>query len=153
MQLNPRRPKTTKMMRTISQLCLGSSACLVRRNVSSARLRPSCFLFRPLSPHAIHHSLPAGVDATLCKECKPLARIAEPTSGLPPASTKIKKILHILKTIDERSEGVEKTIIFSQFTTMLDLIEPFLDAQGIDHVRCSPLRHHIMTDADELAHH
>ena len=55
--------------------------------------------------------------------------------------------------IDERSEGVEKTIIFSQFTTMLDLIEPFLDAQGIKHVRCSSLRHHIMTDADELAHH
>lgn len=44
--------------------------------------------------------------------------------------------MDILKTIDERSEGVEKTIIFSQFTTMLDLIEPFLDAHDIKHVRC-----------------
>lgn len=31
---------------------------------------------------------------------------------------------------------MEKTIIFSQFTTMLDLIELFLDAHGVKHVRC-----------------
>ncbi|KAG8215967.1 putative ATP-dependent helicase, partial [Butyriboletus roseoflavus] len=81
--------------------------------------------------------LPAAVNATHCNECRPLAKTAEPTlnSNLPLESAKIKKILDILKTIDERSEGVEKTIIFSQFTTMLNLIEPFLDAQGIKHVR------------------
>ena len=44
--------------------------------------------------------------------------------------------MEILKDIDKRSDGAEKTIIFSQFTSMLNLIEPFLDAEGIKHVRC-----------------
>ncbi|KAH0831071.1 hypothetical protein J3R83DRAFT_13598 [Lanmaoa asiatica] len=84
-----------------------------------------------------HVGLPAGDNTTHCKKCQPLIKTTEPTlnSKLPPESAKIKKILDILKTIDERSEGGEKTIIFSQFTTMLDLIEPFLDAHGIKHVR------------------
>ncbi|KAF9242263.1 SNF2 family N-terminal domain-containing protein [Melanogaster broomeanus] len=82
--------------------------------------------------------LPAGDDSH-CKECLLVAKTAEraiaTNSKLPPESAKIKKILEILKMIDERSEGVEKTIVFSQFTSMLDLLEPFLDAQGIKHVR------------------
>ncbi|KZT01342.1 uncharacterized protein LAESUDRAFT_739218 [Laetiporus sulphureus 93-53] len=56
-------------------------------------------------------------------------------SDLPPDSTKIRKILEILQEIDELSEGTEKTIIFSQFTSMLDLIEPFLRAEKIKFVR------------------
>jgi len=83
-------------------------------------------------------ALTAGDDATHCKECQLVAKTTVPTSlnsNLPPESAKIKKIMDILKKIDERSEGVEKTIIFSQFTSMLDLIEPFLDADGIKHVR------------------
>lgn len=89
--------------------------------------------------HSVDYSLAPEGNATHCRECQPLAKTTEPAlnSNLPPESAKIKKILHILKTIDERSEGVEKTIIFSQFTTMLDLIEPFLDAHGIKHVRCT----------------
>lgn len=92
-----------------------------------------------LRPHSAYHSLTAGDDATHCKECQSVAKTTQPTfnSDLPPESAKIKKILSILKMIDERSEGVEKTIIFSQFTTMLDLIEPFLDADGVKHVRCT----------------
>ncbi|KAF8452372.1 SNF2 family N-terminal domain-containing protein [Boletus edulis BED1] len=82
-------------------------------------------------------TLATGDDVTHCRECQPLAKSTEPTSKskLPPDSAKIRKILEILKKIGERSEGVEKTIIFSQFTTMLDLIEPFLDAHGVKHVR------------------
>ncbi|KAI9569336.1 SNF2 family N-terminal domain-containing protein [Boletus coccyginus] len=82
-------------------------------------------------------ALAAGDNATHCTECRSLAKTTESTlkSNLPPESAKIKKILDILNTIDERSESVEKTIIFSQFTTMLDLIEPFLDARGIKHIR------------------
>ncbi|KAG9313720.1 hypothetical protein JVU11DRAFT_6070 [Chiua virens] len=81
--------------------------------------------------------LPVGDHGTHCKGCQPLANTIEPkvNSNLPPESTKIKKILDILQMINERSDGTEKTIVFSQFTTMLDLIEPFLDAQGIKHVR------------------
>ena len=102
------------------------------------RVRRS-YLTRPLCPHSAYHSLTAGDDAIHCKECQLVAKTTEPTlnSNLPPESAKIKKILDILKRIDERSEGVEKTIIFSQFTSMLDLIEPFLDADGIKHVRCT----------------
>ncbi|KAI0088296.1 SNF2 family N-terminal domain-containing protein [Irpex rosettiformis] len=53
---------------------------------------------------------------------------------LPPSSAKIRKIIDILDEIEERGEG-EKTIIFSQFTSMLDLIEPFLKANSIKYVR------------------
>jgi SNF2 family DNA or RNA helicase len=45
-------------------------------------------------------------------------------------------ILKLLKEVDERSQGEEKTIVFSQFTKMLDLIEPFLNEKGIKYVRC-----------------
>ena len=37
--------------------------------------------------------------------------------------------------IEGREEG-EKTIIFSQFTSMLDLIQPFLRHRGVKFVRC-----------------
>ena len=56
-------------------------------------------------------------------------------SDLPPDSAKIRKILELLGKVDERDDE-EKTIIFSQFTSMLDLIQPFLKAEGIRHVRC-----------------
>jgi SNF2 family DNA or RNA helicase len=42
-------------------------------------------------------------------------------------STKIRKLLHILN----RESGEYKFIVFSQFTTMLDLIEPFLKRDGL----------------------
>ena len=45
-------------------------------------------------------------------------------------------ILKLLNEIDERSGNEEKTIIFSQFTSMLDLIEPFLNEKGVKYVRC-----------------
>ena len=50
--------------------------------------------------------------------------------------SKTRKIIELLKEIDERSHGEDKTIIFSQFTSMLDIIEPFLEAEGIEYVRC-----------------
>lgn len=114
----------------------GSKKCRLCQTASVIPLQPLTF------SSLVYHSLPAGDDSTYCKECKPLARATEPTSksSLPAVSAKIKKILDLLKMIGERSEGVEKTIVFSQFTTMLDLIEPFLDAHGIKHVRCSSLR-------------
>jgi SNF2 family DNA or RNA helicase len=37
---------------------------------------------------------------------------------------------------NERNLTGEKTIVFSQFTTMLDLIQPFLKDAGISFVRC-----------------
>jgi SNF2 family DNA or RNA helicase len=60
---------------------------------------------------------------------------------LPPDSAKIRKILELLNEIKQRKnkEGEpqgEKTIVFSQFTTMLDLIQLFLKDAGITFVRC-----------------
>jgi SNF2 family DNA or RNA helicase len=59
-------------------------------------------------------------------------------------------MLELLDEIKSRSDTVtdedgnelkkkrrEKTIIFSQFTSMLDLMEPFLQEEGIDYVRCT----------------
>ena len=48
-------------------------------------------------------------------------------------------ILKLLDDIKTRSDGVEKTIIFSQFTSMLDLIEPFLKDEYIRYVRCTSI--------------
>lgn len=49
------------------------------------------------------------------------------------SSTKIRTMLRLLDTI--RKEGEEKTIVFSQFTSFLDLVEPFLREEGHKFVR------------------
>ncbi|EIW80017.1 hypothetical protein CONPUDRAFT_126467 [Coniophora puteana RWD-64-598 SS2] len=54
---------------------------------------------------------------------------------LPPSSAKIRKILEIMRETERRSGGVEKTIVFSQFTSFLDVLGPFLDREGVKHVR------------------
>lgn len=68
-----------------------------------------------------------------CIDCVPLAMQAKEEKQ---SSAKIRKIIEILTDIKERSEGREKTIVFSQFTSMLDLIEPFLRDERIRYVRC-----------------
>lgn len=45
-------------------------------------------------------------------------------------------LLKLLREVDTRSKSTEKTIVFSQFTSFLDLIEPYFRAEGIDYVRC-----------------
>jgi SNF2 family DNA or RNA helicase len=55
---------------------------------------------------------------------------------LPPtASSKIRQLMDILKDIQSKGE---RSIVFSQFTSFLDLLGPFLNASGISHVRCKP---------------
>ncbi len=51
-------------------------------------------------------------------------------------SAKIRKILDLLEYIKRHEGGVQKTIIFSQFVKMIDLISPVLKEMGIGHVRC-----------------
>ncbi|MCJ1243577.1 hypothetical protein MMC30_000774 [Trapelia coarctata] len=46
-------------------------------------------------------------------------------------STKIQHLLHILR----RESGTHKFIVFSQFTSMLNLIEPFLKSEGLVYTR------------------
>lgn len=78
------------------------------------------------------------LEAKFCNDCDKLARrkSIDPSATLPQDSAKIRKILSILEDIEERSGGMEKTIIFSQFTSMLDVIQPFLRHRGIKFVRC-----------------
>ncbi|KAF7982840.1 hypothetical protein HWV62_25802 [Athelia sp. TMB] len=84
--------------------------------------------------------LPPHSTNTHCSECAVIAEkarrksLAVGQSDLPPDSAKIRKILELLGKVDQRDDE-EKTIIFSQFTSMLDLIQPFLKAEGIRHVR------------------
>lgn len=59
----------------------------------------------------------------------------KPSAPSPPRdSAKIRMLLKILNDIEGRKEG-EKTIVFSQFTGFLDILEPFLDAHGTKFVR------------------
>ncbi|GJE98728.1 DEAD/DEAH box helicase [Phanerochaete sordida] len=88
---------------------------------------------------ALTASNKSSADDDHCVSCEELMAKARRKSvggnaNLPPTSAKIRKILDLLDEIDERDDE-EKTIIFSQFTSMLDLIEPFLKAQGIKYVR------------------
>lgn len=84
----------------------------------------------------------SGGSKTRCEECDIRVAVeARRKSGrvgsdLPPSSAKIRKILELLENIDNNTDGREKTIIFSQFTSMLDLLEPFLRDEGINYVRC-----------------
>lgn len=81
--------------------------------------------------------LPAGSTAFYCEYC---ADITDQTSTRTrsaslPDSAKIRMISRILRIVDKRG-GNEKTVIFSQFTSMLNLIEPFLQTQRRKYVRC-----------------
>jgi SNF2 family DNA or RNA helicase len=69
-------------------------------------------------------------DGDHCNDCIELARkvrrksqALNKDSNLPPDSAKIRKLLELLKLRTQRSTGA-KTIVFSQFTSMLDLIQP-----------------------------
>ncbi|KAJ6600020.1 SNF2 family N-terminal domain-containing protein [Mycena vulgaris] len=70
-----------------------------------------------------------------CIDCAALKVQAQNLHGPRHASAKIRMITQLLKHILQVSGGQEKTVIFSQFTSMLDIIEPFLAAIGVDFVR------------------
>lgn len=72
-------------------------------------------------------------DGQHCKGCK---EEIERYAGLQ-FSTKIKKVIEILKQIQEkREEGAKKSIIFSQFVKFFDLLVPFLKRAGVKYVLC-----------------
>ncbi|KAF9523816.1 SNF2 family N-terminal domain-containing protein [Crepidotus variabilis] len=72
---------------------------------------------------------------THCQDCVPLAIKAKKAESERPTSAKVRMVLKLLKEIGERPDSEEKTIIFSQFTSMLDLLEPFLKSEGIKFAR------------------
>ncbi|CEO98810.1 hypothetical protein PBRA_006924 [Plasmodiophora brassicae] len=85
--------------------------------------------------------------ATLHSAAEALGRLAELEAGLPAdvqkmlrdvavilESTKINKLISILEAT-RKTDPKEKTIVFSQFTSFLDLIEPKLAERGFTFVR------------------
>jgi SNF2 family DNA or RNA helicase len=74
-----------------------------------------------------------------CINCAAFKVQAENLRSSKRASAKIRTIVRLLQHIAKESGGEEKTVIFSQFTAMLDIIESFLMVIGIDFVRCEIL--------------
>ncbi|KAJ3774605.1 SNF2 family DNA-dependent ATPase [Lentinula raphanica] len=70
-----------------------------------------------------------------CDDCASLIIKSRQQNEDRPDSAKIRMIRKLLRQIEEQSSGEEKTIIFSQFTTMLDLLEPFLEEARVKFVR------------------
>ena len=91
-------------------------------------------------------------DKTRCAECSELARQSTltPAGSTALSSAKIEMLLKLIRDVDERSKCTEKTIVFSQFTSFLDIIEPFLKSHEISFVRCAcPGRHSAPLIADD----
>lgn len=66
-----------------------------------------------------------------CKQCAPKMELQRQVQAVGELiiSTKIERMMNVLQQTRQR-DATAKTIIFSQFTSMLDLIEPFLKKQG-----------------------
>jgi len=79
---------------------------------------------------------------SFCDDCKSLnaetSRFGHSSSnvGWKPSSAKIRKIVTLLQEIDCHSGKTEKSIIFSQFTGMLDIIGKAFQAEEIKFTRC-----------------
>ncbi|KAI9203791.1 SNF2 family N-terminal domain-containing protein [Polychytrium aggregatum] len=78
--------------------------------------------------------LPAGKPKGECDTCSASVLAKQPTQEQLVTSTKIEAMLDILKNTAKTHPG-EKTIIFSQFTSMLDLIENALKENGFKYCR------------------
>lgn len=139
---NPKPQRVAKTLKTQTIWQSSSDKWVFRLLVNVKCVRPRMLLVMPFRySHLKFLSLSSSNSASeskYCNDCDLIARrkSISPSSSLPPDSAKIRKILEILDDVDERSDGVEKTIIFSQFTSMLDVIQPFLKDRGFKFVRC-----------------
>jgi len=73
-----------------------------------------------------------------CDDCERNLELYQKKVSSGRTSSKIRRMLEILKTPVDNEQV--KTIVFSQFTSMLDLIEPFLRDHNIKFGRCTPLQ-------------
>ncbi|KAM0786465.1 hypothetical protein ACM66B_001927 [Microbotryomycetes sp. NB124-2] len=76
---------------------------------------------------------PSPVKTTSAKYCQDCSSLFEKHSRLK-FSTKVRQLLKCLDDIRKEGKG-HKTIVFSQFTSMFDLVEPFLKSSGFKFVR------------------
>jgi SNF2 family DNA or RNA helicase len=76
----------------------------------------------------------SGPKDTHCASCKIIvARNADISVS---DSAKIRKVIELVDGIEERSNKTEKIIIFSQFTSMLRLIQEVLNERDLKFVQC-----------------
>lgn len=85
-----------------------------------------CFARYAVIPIRAEHSIDAGKR---CEECQD---VVDKIQQVHPSSAKIRTLVKLLKAV----KSDEKTIVFSQFTSFLNLVEPFLKEEGIHFVRC-----------------
>ncbi|CDH59294.1 dna repair protein rad5 [Lichtheimia corymbifera JMRC:FSU:9682] len=76
----------------------------------------------------------ANADVSFCPPCQSQIEQCTEEGSMPTTSTKINKMLDILDET-RRNHPKEKTIIFSQFTSMLDLMEDPLRRSGFKYCR------------------
>lgn len=89
--------------------------------------------------------LEPGVKTKYCPDCEVQVVLKARRKSLPsnddlplnalPSSAKTRKLVEILEKIASDSDGQDKTIVFSQFTSFLDIVEKFLRKAGIKFVR------------------
>ncbi|KAH9471313.1 hypothetical protein Pst134EA_005214 [Puccinia striiformis f. sp. tritici] len=78
---------------------------------------------------------PDQVDAVHCTACARQLRLAKTFEGMQ-NSTKVSRLLELLDEIKaEDTKTHKKTIVFSQFTSFLNLIEPFIKKAGYGYTR------------------
>ena len=86
-------------------------------------------------------SHPAESGHVLCAGCRAQAK-DEAERGIDwgtRSSSKVDKVVKLLDMIHREARD-DKTIVFSQFTSFLDLLGPVLQKHGVEFVRCAWLR-------------
>ena len=87
-------------------------------------------------------------ETTYCRSCAMVQKQRSLTAtDSAYRSTKIRCILKLLKEIDSKPDN-GKTIIFSEFTSMLDIVAAVLDEERIRYVRCTQNIHLSSSNAD-----
>lgn len=71
---------------------------------------------------------------THCGSCQ--AIVARDVGTSETDSAKLRKIIELVNGIEKRTNKTEKIIVFSQFTSMLRLIQEALNEQGLGFVQC-----------------
>jgi len=110
------------------------------KNVCVTCQQPYVFLYLSIYDHLTFSSSLKPEEENHCRACRKafvsVVQKAMSEDGTIYRSAKIRKILELLAHIKQNERGVQKTIIFSQFVKMIDLISLVLKEMGIAHVRC-----------------
>ena len=110
------------------------------KNICVTCQQPYVFLYLLTHHHLTIAPSLKPEEETHCRACRKafvsIVQKAMSEDGAIYRSAKIRKILELLHHIKQHEGGVQKTIIFTQFVKMIDLISPVLKEMNIVHVRC-----------------